>query len=92
MSKDKRKRKFFQGMEHLTQPSSPASPGSQVAPIAINVDSIDLLQHKYVRKDLNRVIVLVSFLLLIIIGLYFVDKKTNNIQYLAEKVTSLVIR
>lgn len=94
MPKDKRKKKFFQGMEHLTDQEGSLSASSTIA-TPINTDNysnVPSAQHMHIRKDLIRVIVLISCLLLILIGLTILDKNSNTVQLLAEKITSLIIK
>jgi hypothetical protein len=92
MSKDKRKRKFFQGMEHLQETGS-SSDRSLVSPqLSSQEGAVELIQHKYIKSDLIKVIVLVSVLLLVIIGLMFLDRTTDKVQIVAEKISSLIIR
>ncbi len=91
MSKDKRKKKFFQGMEHLQSNDSFSSPVISVQHTSVMSEN-EILQHKYVKGDLFRVISLVVFLLCVLGGLMYLDQTTSKVQYMAEKITSIVIR
>ena len=78
-------------MEHL-QDSGSAGPVSMSPQFSTQEGAAELIQHKYVKKDLTRVIVLVSALLAIIIGLMLIDRSSDKVQLIAEKITSLVIK
>lgn len=90
MSKDKRKKKLFQGMEHLKDQSANNQPGTSIssnpgtgaAPIETN----------YIKKDLLGVGILMGIIILIFVGLAIIDKKTDRLTVFAEKVTSFVIK
>lgn len=94
MSKDKRKKKFFQGMEHLAQSSQPATIGGPVEKQGAHVvlTTSQVAEHQYVRKDLIRVLVLVFCLLLVLVALMVLDWQTSVVKTLSEHIYSLIIR
>lgn len=92
MSKDKRKRKFFQGMEHLQDTGSSTTRSSIPYQQVSHESAAEITQHKYIKHDLFRVFILVSVLLAIIVGLMLIDRNTDKVQIIAERISSLIIR
>ena len=90
MSKDKRKKKFFQGMEHLREDVN----RSQFNPAVQSGGTLggNQLEHTYIKKDLLGVLVLMGLILIILVGLTIVDKRTDKLTQFAEKITSVVIK
>jgi hypothetical protein len=88
MSKDKRKKKFFQGMEHLRESVV------TVQPTVVERENIESTnkEHQYIKKDLLGVVVLMSIIIVIFIGLAVLDRSTNKLTLFAEKITSIVIK
>jgi hypothetical protein len=91
MSKDKRKRKFFQGMEHLADQAQKNVSAPTIQQSA-GTDPASSLEHAYVRRDLFGVLVMMSVIALILVGLTILDKKTDKLTVFAEKITSIVIK
>ncbi|MFA6553116.1 MAG: hypothetical protein WCT27_01700 [Patescibacteria group bacterium] len=81
-------------MEHLQSTGSSYQAPTVTQPSQINAqdNAAELEQHIYIKKDLTRVIILVTVLLLIIFSLMFLDMKSDKVQIIAEKITSLVIK
>lgn len=92
MSKDKRKRKFFQGMEHLREQAVAnnqpviSQNGNQPANAGTSIETT------YIKKDLVGVGILMGIIILILVGMAVLDKKTDKLTVFAEKVTSFVIK
>jgi len=86
MAKDKRKKKYFQGLEHLKAQAVNSNTEN------VQVDEKLVIGSQYLRGDLIRVVILVFTFLLVLTGLTILDKKTDILTNLAHKIASLVIK
>lgn len=85
MAKDKKK-KFFQGREHLQAEVTQSTPASGAA------EQRSAAEHQFIRKDLIGLLVLMSLFFLLLAGLTVLDKTTNILDTLAQKITSILIK
>lgn len=90
MSKDKKRRKFLQGMEHLRQQVQVQSQ-SGTAVIPPQEGSIPL-DAKIIKTDLLRVLIIIGSFVVILVAIMLIDKKTEYINDFAIKLTNLVIK
>jgi hypothetical protein len=90
MSKDKRKKKYFQGMEHLQHQAIQQPAPSANAQVSLGTQIST--ESEYIKKDLRNVIILMSIIVLLMAGLTILDKKTDKLTTFAEKITSVVIK
>lgn len=90
MSKDKRKKKYFQGMEHLQQQAIQTS--QSMVRDQGGVVAGTTIESGYIKKDLRNVIVSMGIIVLLMVGLTILDKKTDKLTVFAEKITSVVIK
>ena len=88
MAKDKRKKKFFQGMEHLHTEIENTTTKNDIKEEL--KDSPVLLST--LKKDLLSVILLMSLFVLILIILMVFDKTSSSLTIFAGKITSLFIK
>lgn len=86
MAKDKRKKKYFQGLEHLRPQIESAQTGQ-----VIREDEF-LPSAKFLKSDLIKVMILVISFLVILAGLTVLDKNTDILTKTATKITSLIIK
>ena len=89
MAKDKRKRKYFQGMEHLKHEVEDVSDHSIMPGLD---DQQPSLERSLLRKDLIFIILLMSLFFLVLVGLMVLDKNSDYLSVLAEKISSLLIK
>ena len=87
MAKDRRKKKYFQGMEHL-QHTTITSPTTAAGASQESLDK----EHAFVRRDLIGVLVIMAVIAGILTGLTILDKKTDRLTVFAEKITSAVVK
>ena len=94
MSKDKRKKKFFQGIEHLkkeVEGPMTAKLGSQLVRSDLVNDGLTS-EHAYIRKDLIGVIIIMSLIIVIFAVFAYIDKTSDVLTDFAQKITSIVIK
>jgi hypothetical protein len=91
MSKDKRRKRYFQGMEHLQSEVEKSHDNPHLERPG-QAEATAPIEHEYIRKDLRGVIIIMSIIVLILAGLTIIDKKTDKLQNLAERVTSVIIK
>lgn len=84
MSKDKRRKKLFQGIEHLQQTVTQQQVSTVVQP-GETAPAETYEQHE-VRRDLFKVLILVSILLAVLFGLLYYDKTSGGLGVFAEKI------
>ncbi|MFN3301695.1 MAG: hypothetical protein ACK413_01540 [Patescibacteria group bacterium] len=48
--------------------------------------------YSYLKKDLTKVLILTGILIIIIIGLSILDRKTNCISKLADEIMNVLIK
>jgi len=86
MAKDKRKKKYFQGLEHLRKEH-------ENAPTQGTITSEEFLPSaRFLKKDLTKVLIMVCSFLIILAGLTIIDKKTEILSDLASKITAIFIK
>lgn len=85
MAKDKRKKKYFQGIEHLEQEYVVSQEKSE------NIVS-NKEEYRYLKKDLLTIILLILIFFGVLTGLTLLDKNTNYLTNLASKITSYFIK
>jgi hypothetical protein len=94
MSKDKRKKKFFQGIEHLKKEVE----GPMTGKLGSQLVRSDLVnngltsEHGYIRKDLIGVLIIMSLIIVVFAVLTYIDKTSNVLTDFAQKITSIVIK
>jgi len=84
MSKDKKKKKFFQGMEHLQK---------IVQPEIKNTDNqeVNIDESIFIKKDFKQLIIIYSIFTVIIVALYFISIKSSFFDNFAKDITALFI-
>ncbi|MBU0597790.1 hypothetical protein KKF61_02220 [Patescibacteria group bacterium] len=87
MPKNKKKKKFLQGMEHLKQEIGVESVQSTSETSTENSISSS---HSILKKELLSAMVLISVLTLVLVGLMILDQQTNYINSFASKVMSFI--
>lgn len=92
MSKNKRKMKYFQGMEHLRRFSSTdqGQTGSNIQNEQID-NSSALAAKSTIRRELLTVAILMGVLFIILISMMLLDKKTEIIDNIAARITEFAI-
>ena len=90
MSKDKKKKKFLQGMEHLK--NEYIAPTSQTVQPQTNNSSPDETLHHPLKKELVSILLIMSILFLLLIGLMVYDKSGDGLSTFAKKIVSIVIK
>lgn len=85
MAKDKRKKKYFQGMGQFR-------PEMATNQINESVEDQTLPESRFVRKDLIKTIAIVIVMLALFAGLTILDRKTSILTQVAEKVTNIFIK
>jgi hypothetical protein len=94
MSKDKRKKKFFQGMEHL-QKEFKGNETAKLSSQSAGINQVDrglTTEHIYIRKDLIGVMIIMSLIFVAFAALTYIDKTSDVLTNFADKITSLVIK
>ena len=82
---DKRKKKYFQGLEHLKSEIETSQETT-----AVTEES--LVESRFLKKDLIKVIILMIIFIVVIAGLTVLDKQTTYLTDIAQKITSIFIK
>ena len=85
MAKDRRKKKYFQGMGQY-RPEMAASQENGPAENQV------LEEYKYVKGDLVKTIVIVVVILAFFAGLTILDRQTSTLTQIAQKVTEIFVK
>lgn len=85
MAKDKRKKKYFQGLEHY-------KPEIQAGHTTEMMSEESQTTFRALKRDLNWLLVLIISFVLLLTGLTLLDKKTTILTEIAHKISSIVIK
>jgi len=84
MPKDKRKKKYLQGMEHLKPVATEKSESVETVS--------DNTKHSVLKKELTTVLIIMTFLFLALVILMYIDRSGSILLELAEKITSFFVK
>lgn len=90
MSKDKKRKKIWQGMEHLKNQLEISESPSSVDKQPVNSDQSP--EFTVFKKELLFIAVIMSILFLALVGLMIYDRSSNGLTILAERISSLFIK
>lgn len=85
MAKDKRKKKYLQGIGQF-KPEMTMSQTNEIT------EDQAFPESKFVRKDLIKTVVIVIVILVFFAGLTVLDRYTSILTQISEKVTGLFIK
>ncbi len=96
MPKDKRKKKYLQGMEHL-KPVAPAQSQEDVIQYSRQSSESmgpvpDNTEHSVLKKELTTVLIIMTLLFLTLVTLMYIDRSSSILLELAEKITSFFVK
>lgn len=90
MSKDHRRKKIWQGMEHLKKQLETSETAN-----LIDIQTVNQAQNSdfsLLKKELLFTIVIMSILFLALVGLMIYDRGSNGLIILAERIASILIK
>lgn len=88
MAKDKRKKKFLQGMEHLRESVEEKQKAQSIEPLNAEYNK----EHRILRKDLVISITIMSILILSLVGLMVLDNSGDFLTNLSGTISSIFIK
>ena len=96
MPKDKRKKKYLQGMEHLKAFASTQPHENESQHFQQNSESVKTVfnntKHSVLKKELTTAFVIMTFLFLALVILMYIDRTSTIMLELAEKITSFFVK
>ena len=99
MAKDRRKKKYLQGMEHLKPVVPPQFQDNEAQDsrqkngnVDIALDNSDTMEHVVLKKELITVLIIMTFLFLALVVLMYIDRTNTILLELAEKITSFFVK
>lgn len=96
MPKDKRKKKYLQGMEHLKSVAPAQFQDNTIQQFQQNSESVETVsdnaKHLVLKKELITAFIIMTFLFLALVILMYIDRTSTILLELAEKITSFFVK
>lgn len=90
MSKDKKRKRLWQGMEHLKKQLEISEPANSIDTQTVN--RAENSDFNVLKKELLFIVVIMSILFLALVGLMVYDRGANGLTILAERIASIFIK
>jgi hypothetical protein len=90
MSKDNKRKRIWQGMEHLKKQLETSEQSN-----LIDTQTVEKAQNSdfsVLKKELLFIIVIMSILFLALVGLMIYDRGADGLTLLAERIASILIK